>query len=412
MNTKKPQPTILLVDDEALFRHSVTDALSALCSDYRVLQATHGREALEHVQGTEVDVIVSDISMPVMDGLQLLLALREQRWTGPVIIVTAFGNPRLESGVTRQGAFSYLEKPVDLHELIDAIRSAVEGEHSHIEGLTLSGFAQLLTLERKTCRLRVSDDERFGDLFFTAGQLVDARLGQAVGERAAIDLLSWDSPSAKLDLYTQFQSQRTTIEAPLNHLLLEAMRLKDEAQEEARRGNAAPGNAAPGNAAHGDATLGDAAHGDAAPAEAADGDRPLVPDPAQAEVDADPVVNAGPIVEALRRAMDIENALGVALVDHQAGTCLGHLNVDDTLNIEAAALGNIEVFRLKMRLIEDLQLEDSIEDILISLGHQFHLIRPAREAPHHFLYLALDRAKTNLALARHGLKTIEKTLQL
>lgn len=75
-----------------------------------------------------------------------------------------------------------------------------------------------------------------------------------------------------------------------------------------------------------------------------------------------------------------------------------------------AGLRNIEVVRAKMRTMESLRLDDSIEDILITLQEQYHLIRLLRSSRNEqglFLYLVLDRQKANLALARHNLKRIE-----
>ena len=117
---------------------------------------------------------------------------------------------------------------------------------------------------------------------------------------------------------------------------------------------------------------------------------------------------------ALKEALTIEGAVGVALVDFESGMSLGTLGGGDWLNLEVAAAGNTEVIRAKMRVMSELQLDDSIEDILITLGRQYHLIRligdTGRGGPTLFLYLVLDRSRANLALARHHLKRIESDL--
>jgi hypothetical protein len=92
---------------------------------------------------------------------------------------------------------------------------------------------------------------------------------------------------------------------------------------------------------------------------------------------------------------------------------LGTLGGGKYLDLELAAAGNTEVVRAKMRTMQALNLNDSIEDILITLTKQYHLIRlmaNADGAHNLFLYLALDRSKANLALARHQLKRIESDL--
>jgi hypothetical protein len=121
------------------------------------------------------------------------------------------------------------------------------------------------------------------------------------------------------------------------------------------------------------------------------------------------------IETALKEALSIEGAVGVALVDYESGMSLGTLGGGDWLDLEVAAAGNTEVVRAKMRVMSNLALDDAIEDILITLGRQYHLIRLIGETgrgggPTLFIYLVLDRGRANLALARHHLKRIEGDL--
>ena len=119
------------------------------------------------------------------------------------------------------------------------------------------------------------------------------------------------------------------------------------------------------------------------------------------------------IETALKEAMTIEGAVGVALVDWESGMPLGTLGGGKYLDLDLASAGNTEVVRAKMRTLESLRLNDSVEDILITLAKQYHLIRLLKSAAGPqtlFLYLVLDRSKANLALARHHLKRIESEL--
>ena len=172
--------------------------------------------------------------MPKIDGFKLILTLREQQFSGHIIVVTAFGNPYMEEEAFSSGAFGYLEKPVDLSVLIEMIQSAAEGQRSHIVGLTLIGIVQLLALERKSCRLRVSKDDWHGDLFFREGRLVDATLGDLSGDEAALELLATELET-QLDLHSGVQSRRGTVTKPVHLLILEAARLKDEASRDQER---------------------------------------------------------------------------------------------------------------------------------------------------------------------------------
>lgn len=117
---------------------------------------------------------------------------------------------------------------------------------------------------------------------------------------------------------------------------------------------------------------------------------------------------------ALKDMMSIDGALGAAVVDYNSGMALGMLGSSKALDLNVAAAGNTEVVRAKLRTIEQLGLQEDIEDILISLSSQYHLIRPmtGRKSKGLFLYLALDRSRANLALARHRLRGIEEELEV
>jgi hypothetical protein len=119
------------------------------------------------------------------------------------------------------------------------------------------------------------------------------------------------------------------------------------------------------------------------------------------------------IEAALKEAMNIDGAVGACLVDWESGMSLGAVGGGKYLDLDVAAAGNTEVIRAKMRTMESLRLDDAIEDILITLTKQYHLIRLLRSSRSEqglFLYLVLDRSRANLALARHSLKRIEGDL--
>ena len=117
---------------------------------------------------------------------------------------------------------------------------------------------------------------------------------------------------------------------------------------------------------------------------------------------------------ALKEAMMIEGALGVALVDLTSGMALAALGGGKELDMNAAAAGNTDVVRAKLRVMEMLGIEGGIEDILISLTGQYHVIRPLtrRNGTGLFLYLAMDRKRANLALARRQLQQVEAGIEL
>lgn len=115
---------------------------------------------------------------------------------------------------------------------------------------------------------------------------------------------------------------------------------------------------------------------------------------------------------ALKDAMNIDGAIAALLVDYKSGMALGQAGDGSAINLDVAAAGNTDVVRSKMRTMESLGLDDRIEDILITLGKAYHLIRLAEKHDGLFLYLVLDKSRANLAMARHKLASIESSLQL
>jgi hypothetical protein len=116
------------------------------------------------------------------------------------------------------------------------------------------------------------------------------------------------------------------------------------------------------------------------------------------------------IKEALSRIMQLDGAIGACIVDCNSGMMLGSDGSNASINLEVAAAGNTEVVRAKRKTMKSLNLKDSIEDILITLHSQYHIIRPLGSNDALFIYTVLDKARSNLALARHQLASVEREL--
>jgi hypothetical protein len=116
------------------------------------------------------------------------------------------------------------------------------------------------------------------------------------------------------------------------------------------------------------------------------------------------------VKEALGKIMRIDGAMAACVVDSSSGMMLGAESGTGAVNLEIAAAGNTEVVRSKRKTMKALGLKDNIEDILITLQRQYHLIRPLGSNDALFIYLVLDRNQGNLAMARHQLSSVEKDL--
>ena len=116
------------------------------------------------------------------------------------------------------------------------------------------------------------------------------------------------------------------------------------------------------------------------------------------------------IKQSLDALLSVDGAMCAALVDASSGMILGQAG--SGLDLEIAAAGNTEVVRAKLKTMRELGLNDVIEDMLITLGKQYHILRPMAQKEGLFIYLVLDKSKSNLALARRKVGDVEKDLTL
>lgn len=383
------EATILVVDDEPLFRSSVEDALRYAHPRWRILSAADGVEALAEVNATPPDVVVTDLDMPRLDGFELMSALSLDHYGGAIIVITTFGTTEIEHKVRDLGASSFLAKPVEMGTLIRAVEEATLPRKGILDGLTVQGFSQLLEVEGKTCSIKVRSDSGTGWLSFEAGILVDARTRHEQGNAAALDILGWTETT--LELERRRHEGAPTVDLPLNKLLLDSAIQKDADAAEPPQHDTQ------------EIVLTSAVLNGS---DTADGHPPnATPEPTTQENR-----TMSNVSESLAAALEIDGAIGVTLVDFESGMSLGAAG--GGFDLDVAAAGNTEVVRSKMQVMQNLGLDDAIEDILITLGKQYHIIRPLKTATNLFLYLALDRKKSNLAMARHKLSSIENSLKV
>ena len=114
--------------------------------------------------------------------------------------------------------------------------------------------------------------------------------------------------------------------------------------------------------------------------------------------------------DSLNELMTMDGAMCAAVVDYNSGMMLG--SVGSGVDLELAAAGNTEVVRAKMKTMKALGLNDTIEDMLITLGRQYHIIRPSAKLAGIFIYYVLDSSRANLALARRKINDVEAKMTM
>ena len=221
---------VLIVDDEKSFLLPLRDRLRRTHGDrFAVLTAGNGQEAIQILEQTTVDLLVTDLEMPVVDGFELLAWTSRERPELSVIVMTALANAELEGRLAHHHPLRCFQKPVDFETLAKAILTGLDdGDKSFIRGVALATFLQLMHLEKKSCALKVNSGKRKGYLHLHEGELIDAECGVLKSEEAAYEIITWQDTSIEVDKPNR---QQRTIKRPLEMILLDAFRLIDEKKE-------------------------------------------------------------------------------------------------------------------------------------------------------------------------------------
>ncbi|MCF6179573.1 MAG: response regulator [Geopsychrobacter sp.] len=233
MTEKTGMDTVLIVDDEKTFLLSLKDGLKTHGEKFRVLTAETGKEAISLLRVLPVNLLITDLKMPEVDGFELLAWVSREKPELPVIVMTAFGTAEIEAQLAEIDSLQYLEKPLALADLESAIFTALKAKsRSYIRGISLATFLQLLHMEKKSCTLKINNQQQTGYLFFRGGVLLDAECGELRGTEAAYRILVWDDAEIEMDSHCRRQEPRITI--GLVHLLIDAFRRKDESEQPAQ----------------------------------------------------------------------------------------------------------------------------------------------------------------------------------
>lgn len=228
-NMLKDLKKVLIVDDEETLTWSMAKSLSKDKDKYEVMIANNGREALNILKKEKIDLVISDIRMPDINGLDLLVKVKKEYPHTKVIIMTAYGSPDVQKEANRRGSLYYIEKPFEISDIRKIIIDMVvrkKGFRGNVLGLQLTDIIQINCLSRLTAALVITKDREKGIIYFNEGEVVHAECGEQEGAEAFYKILSWQEGEfvSNIGVIPPIQ----TINHNWEHLLFEAMRRNDE----------------------------------------------------------------------------------------------------------------------------------------------------------------------------------------
>lgn len=130
-------PRILLIEDEAAIRRVLIKILTEENATYEVEEAADGLEGVEKIKDHDYDLILCDIKMPKMDGVEVLEAVKKLKPEIPVVMISGHGDLDTAVNTMRLGAFDYISKPPDLNRLLNTVRNALDRKELVVENTRL-----------------------------------------------------------------------------------------------------------------------------------------------------------------------------------------------------------------------------------------------------------------------------------
>ncbi len=230
---------VLVVDDAQDVLDVIKSGLARFRNIFTILTAKNGREAIEILESQAIDLVVTDLVMPEVDGLELLAYMTIHFPLVPVIVLSNFGTQENIQKIDKFGVYVFMDKPVSLKKLSRFIIKGLKeaSKSGYVTGISIPGFLQLIESEQKTCLLCVhGKNEQIGFLYFKEGELYNALFNDKQGENAALEIISWDYAQLSFRPLPQRPLNRN-INTPIVQLLLESSRNKDETEYDRKTDN-------------------------------------------------------------------------------------------------------------------------------------------------------------------------------
>lgn len=191
---------ILVVDDEREFTLDLVEGLGAHLPGMAVSAAFDGQEAMERLKAETVDLVLTDIKMPIMDGLTLLTHMKRQYPFVTRMAMSAYATPDIEERLKGLGTLRVFKKPLDLSEVTMAINTHFSSSNPEgsLDGVSVVHFLQLMESEQRSYLIEIrGKGGGKGYVYFSGGDLYDGLCGNLIGEEAVLELLSWGQVSVR-----------------------------------------------------------------------------------------------------------------------------------------------------------------------------------------------------------------------
>jgi CheY-like chemotaxis protein len=230
---------VLVVDDDAQLLTILKEGLKKYSNRFEIMTVQDGLAAIMALKEQAFSLVVTEIRIPIVNGLVLLAYIRNNYPKTPCIVMTGHGTPFLRRRLEHELA-CYLEKPfrvMDLGQTIMSVLSQQVAFGGVMKGISLAGFVQLVEGEHMSCLCEVSSlGINKGYLLFDGGVLSNAFYGSLRGEEAALKLLQMEDATIRFKEPPQKRIPRQ-IETKLSGLLAKAKRVEKETEqpEEKRR---------------------------------------------------------------------------------------------------------------------------------------------------------------------------------
>lgn len=232
---------VLIVDDEETLLMIMVGRFEDYSDRFNVLTAGNGKEAVQVLESETVDLVVTDLKMPEMDGIELIAYMSTKFPSIPVIAASAYCTPDIQEKLKGMGALQVMDKPVNFDLLAQGVLKGLEQSHEggSLNCISLSSFLQIIEMEEKSCVLEVhGDTDQRGFFYMIHGEMYSAVCGELKGLDAAYEMLIWENPELFLRNLPKEKPEKI-IKKPLMSVVMEGLRRKDEARSQGSAAEAA-----------------------------------------------------------------------------------------------------------------------------------------------------------------------------